>query len=169
MLVKHLLGLDVSPSFDKTTSHPFLKAIGEKRVSKDALVHYLAQVYAVVSYTYPRFIAELTAKLPPITPSPFPVSPNTTPGVGRKALELFALVSTNLVLELKFIEETVQKNLGVKFEDFESAVRIEPKETRLYVGELARVSSWASFEEGLVLLWAVEKVTRFLVFKWSFI
>lgn len=48
------------------------------------------------------------------------------------------------------------KRYGFDLENWE-----ERSATKAYCAEMARVASWGSLEEGLVFLWAMEKVSGF--------
>jgi hypothetical protein len=72
---------------------------------------------------------------------------------------LRALVSCldNIVLEVDFFKKTAAE-FGLEMEGW-----MERKGTRDYTAEMARVSMGAGLEEGIVFLWAMEKVSIHLL------
>lgn len=160
-LTSHLLSQTNSPSYLAATNHPFLKQAGEGTLPTRTLAHWLYQDRIYAAHAYPRFIGLLIAKIPFEAQdlSRFGSGVTHAESVNRQILECLTFSLGNIVNEVRFFEETagkmeVQSDQGVEF---------EREATRNYCAEMARVASLGTLEDGLVFLWAMEKVTR-LVF-----
>ncbi|KAI6044012.1 heme oxygenase-like protein [Pisolithus marmoratus] len=132
-----------------TTLTSYLASLSTPVPYEEAITH---PIYA--AQAYPRFIALLITKVP---------LDSTDPSVqdrSRRTLQVLVGCLDNIVREVNFFEDTARKyDLdigGVK--QGEGQVWLERKATRDYTAEMARVASLSTLEDGLVFLWAMEKV-----------
>jgi thiaminase len=155
-LTSHLLSQTNSPAYIAATNHSFLKKAGEGTLSPETLAHWLYQDRIYAAHAYPRFVGLLIAKIPFETHdlTAFRSDVTRAESANRQILECLSFSLTNTVREVKFFETTAE---GI---DARSSREIESErpETRNYTAEMARVASLGTLKEGLVFLWAMEKV-----------
>lgn len=75
----------------------------------------------------------------------------------QKILRVLVSALDNIVREAEFFKKTSQ-DWGLDIERWE-----ERKATRDYTAEMARVSGSRSLEEGLIFLWAMERVSMSMI------
>lgn len=144
-LTDHLLATSTS-NYTAAITHPFLIAAASHKLPTARLALYLSQDRIYAAQAYPRFIAQLISKIPLDDPNAAPLATRT--------LSLLVGCLTNIVREVAFFDNTARKyNLPL-----DHAYWRERKATRDYTAEMARISTFASLEDGLVFLWAMEKV-----------
>lgn len=148
-LSAHLLSLTVAEKYAAATRHTFLTqaAVGTLPLSRLAL--WLAQDRIYAAHAYPRFIGALIASIP------FSAADSvTSPRERRNAEILRVLVSCldNIVKEVGFFGD-VAAEWGMNLDAWN-----QRKATRDYTAEMSRIATQGSLEEGLVFLWAMEKV-----------
>ncbi|KIJ04659.1 hypothetical protein PAXINDRAFT_164809 [Paxillus involutus ATCC 200175] len=146
-------------SLNPTTSHPFLTSAASFALPAPRLAFWLSQDRIYASQAYPRFIAQLITKIPLDAPSSLPPSPEGTQDLSTQTLRVLVDCLTNIVQEVSFFDNTARKYAleigGTRKED---QIWVERKGTRDYTAEMARVAALGTLEEGLVFLWAMEKV-----------
>lgn len=135
------------------TQHEFLKAAGRKTLSAEQLSLWLSQDHEYAAHAYPRFIGALIAKIP--------LSSHYEPDSLQEArhqrvLALLTYALQNIVREANFFRDCHTKH-GLDIFNWK-----ERQETRNYTAEMARVASQYTLEEGIVFLWAMEKVILLL-------
>ncbi|THV00711.1 heme oxygenase-like protein, partial [Dendrothele bispora CBS 962.96] len=146
-----------SQSYTSATRHPFLHAAGNGTLSNDLLSLWLSQDRIYAAHAYPKFIGSLIANIPfsssdlnhPSSTSATPESPEV---INQRILQSLVSCLTNVIREAKFFQETSEK-WGLKLEGWQ-----ERKGTRDYTAEMTRISANGRIEDGLVFLWAMEKV-----------
>ena len=148
MLTTYLMSCS-SKSYTTATQHPFLKAARDQSLSKERLSFWLAQDRIYAAHAYPRFIGALIAKIP--FSSHHRLESNEEVKNKRLLVALSGALH-NVAREVDFFLESNRKyNLNIDIWE-------ERKETRSYCAEMARIANTCSLEEGLVFLWAMEKV-----------
>ncbi|TFK49117.1 heme oxygenase-like protein [Heliocybe sulcata] len=148
-LTSRLVSLSTARPYSAAVEHDFLTACGSGTVSHDLLAFWLAQDRLYAAHAYPRFIGLLIAKIPY----------SSTDGINSGAearnariLKVLTYALENVVREVGFFKETsVEWNLDV------DGWR-ERKTTRDYTAEMLRVAALGTLQDGLVFLWAMERV-----------
>ncbi|QRV86405.1 TENA/THI-4 family protein [Ceratobasidium sp. AG-Ba] len=156
-LTSHLLSLASSPSYKAATTHPFLAQAGQGTLPLQALVHWLYQDRIYAAHAYPRFIGLLIAKIPFESKDLAGFGSDVTPleARNRKILECLTFSLDNVSREVRFFEKTASR---IELKGASTDIRIEREATRNYCAEMARVTSLGTLEDGLVFLWAMEKM-----------
>ncbi|OBZ67499.1 Bifunctional TENA2 protein [Grifola frondosa] len=148
-LTKHLLSLSTPRPYSAAIEHPFLTDVGRGTLSPALLSFYLAQDRFYTAHAYPHFIGNL------ITAVPF--STAHAPGSAEDAANQH--IVGLLVRALEGVRREVVMFSDVsKKHGFELGKWRERKATRDYTAEMARVGARGRIEEGLVCLWAMERV-----------
>ncbi|KAI0370503.1 heme oxygenase-like protein [Pilatotrama ljubarskyi] len=148
-LTKHLESLSTPRPYSAATEHAFLTAAGTGTLPLQLLSLYLSQDRIYAAHAYPRFLGQLLARVP-FSSLDAPNSPeerfhSEIAGVLSDALQ-------NVRREVEMFAE-VERAYGLDFAQWR-----ERKATRDYSAEMARVGALGSFEEGLIFLWAMERV-----------
>ncbi|KAI0040787.1 heme oxygenase-like protein [Auriscalpium vulgare] len=146
-LTQHLLSLPLSTK--AATQHHFLHAAGTHTLPPARLALWLAQDRIYAAHAYPRFVGHLIARIP-YSSAHAPGSPAEQRH--REVLRVLVYSLQNVVREVAFFDE-----LGAQWGLAVDAWR-ERKETRDYTAEMARVGAEGTLEDGLVFLWAMEKL-----------
>ncbi|KAK0220310.1 hypothetical protein IW262DRAFT_1014668 [Armillaria fumosa] len=146
-LTDHLLSLRTPVPYADALRHPFLISAASGAISHERLGFWLSQDRLYAAHAYPRFIGSLISAIPYDAAHKIG-SPEER--LNQRILDVLVFSLTNVVREVNFFEETA-KEWGLRIEGWK-----ERKGTRDYTAEMARVSR--SLEEGLVFLWAMEKV-----------
>ncbi|KAI9065315.1 heme oxygenase-like protein [Trametes sanguinea] len=149
-LTAHLLSLSTPRPYAAATEHAFLTAAGTGTLPPALLSLYLSQDRIYAAHAYPRFIGQLLARVP-FSSLNAPDSPEE-----RFHGEIVDVLTGALV--------NVRREVGM-FAEVEKAFELPPfaqwrerKATRDYTAEMARVGALGSLEDGLVFLWAMERV-----------
>ncbi|KAK0203571.1 hypothetical protein DFS33DRAFT_1487871 [Desarmillaria ectypa] len=146
-LTDHLLTLPTPVPYADVLRHPFLTSAASGTLPHERLGFWLSQDRLYAAHAYPRFIGSLISAIP-YDASHKIGSPEER--LNQRILDVLVFSLTNVVREVSFFEETA-KEWDLRIEGWK-----ERKGTRDYTAEMARVSR--SLEEGLVFLWAMEKV-----------
>lgn len=145
-ITAHLLSIPTHPTYlSATKSHSFLASAANSTLSNDRLSFWLYQDYIYAAHAYPRFIASLISHIPFDQPHPCADQSQTILRILVGCLE-------NIMLEIEFFKNTAKKWA------LDLEIWRERKETRDYTAEMARVAATGHIEEGLLFLWAMEKV-----------
>lgn len=148
-LVNHLLSKVTSKEYMLCIGHPFLKAARDGSLDKDRLALWLSQDRIYAAHAYPRFIAGLIAKIPFSSHHGIQSKEEKR---NRDLLGTLTFCLQNVVREAGFFASSAREyNLDIERWK-------ETPATRSYTSEMSRISTWGSLEEGLVFLWAMEKV-----------
>ncbi|KAH7889198.1 heme oxygenase-like protein [Phlebopus sp. FC_14] len=142
-------------AYGAATSHVFLKNAANLSLSSDTLAYWLFQDRIYAAHAYPRFIGQLITKIQLDSPPSYYAS-----DLGRRTLAMLVDCLNNIVREVNFFEDTAKKyglNIG-GVEGQKDEVWVVRKATRDYVAEMAKVGALGSLEDGLVFLWAMEKI-----------
>ncbi|CAE6403341.1 unnamed protein product [Rhizoctonia solani] len=155
-ITSHLLSQTKSPAYIAATNHPFLEQAGEGTLPASTLAHWLYQDRIYAAHAYPRFVGVLIAKIPFETRdlASFRSEVTRAEGVNRQILECLSFSLGNIVQEVKFFESTAG---SIEVQN-SGEIEVERQETRNYTAEMARVANLGTLEEGLVFLWAMEKM-----------
>jgi hypothetical protein len=146
-ITAHLLSISTQPTYSSATkTHPFLTSAADGTLSNEQLSFWLCQDHIYAAHAYPRFIGSLISHIPFNQPHPCAEHSQTI-------LEILVSALENVVREVKFFKSTAN-TWGLDYEGWE-----ERRETRDYTAEMARVSGTGRLEEGLLFLWAMEKVS----------
>ncbi|GAA5931774.1 hypothetical protein JCM3775_000039 [Rhodotorula graminis] len=144
-----------------STEHPFLAAAGKHELSSDKLSEWLTQDRCYALHGYPKFIASLISALPLSSPAHQSASQST--------LALLSYAMSNIHREVGFFD-SLRPRFGIDLERRPTATDAGKLEgglmrtnTRAYVSLLIATGAEASrngggMEEGLVLLWTMEKL-----------
>ncbi|KAF5347754.1 hypothetical protein D9756_010281 [Leucocoprinus leucothites] len=148
-LTEHLVNLTTVPSYSEATQHPFLIAAGDGTLLSDRLALWLSQDRIYAAHAYPAFIGALITSIP--WDSSHPVG---SPGEQRNQHILSVLVFClqNIVQEVNFFRDTAAK-WDLPIDGWK-----ERKGTRDYTAEMARISKDGILTDGLIFLWAMERV-----------
>jgi len=145
-LTDHLRSLATPTPYAAAIDHPFLAAAASLALPTHRLALFLSQDRIYAAQAYPRFIAELITKIP--------LDDTTHAPLATRTLTLLVGCLTNIVREVAFFDTTARTyNLPLGHGYWP-----ERKATRDYTAEMARIGALASLEDGLVFLWAMEKV-----------
>ncbi|KAG6377578.1 hypothetical protein JVT61DRAFT_15396 [Boletus reticuloceps] len=145
-LTDHLNALVTPTPYAAAVAHPFLTSAASLSLPTNRLALYLFQDRIYAAQAYPRFIAQLITKIPldDTTHAPF----------ATRTLTILVGCLTNIVREVTFFDTTARTyNLPL-----DHGYWRERKATRDYTAEMARIGALASLEDGLVFLWAMEKI-----------
>lgn len=153
MLTDHLLAL--SKNYAEATEHPFLRAIGNGTAPVELLSIWLSQDRIYAAHAYPQFIAHLITHIPF---SPIDNIDSERENANQHLLRTLSFCIQNVVTESQFFLRTAEK-YGLDLDRW-----AERDETKEYVETMLRIASEGTLEEGLVFLWAMEKVRRASVF-----
>lgn len=150
-LTDHLLSTPTNPTYDEATRHPFLTEAGSGTLPLPRLALWLSQDRIYAAHAYPRFIGSLISRIPFHQADAI-----TSPREQQNQRILQALVKclNNIVREVDFFLDT-SETFGISMEGW-----IERKGTRDYTAEMSRVASSSGLFEGLVFLWAMERVSN---------
>ncbi|BGP40263.1 hypothetical protein JCM10449v2_004221 [Rhodotorula kratochvilovae] len=143
------------------TEHPFLAAAGRHELSSAKLSEWLTQDRCYALHGYPKFIAALISALPLSSPAHQRASQST--------LALLSYALSNIHREVSFFD-SLSPRFGLDLSFAPAAAQagrlqggLMRTETRAYVDLLVATGAEAGrngggMEEGLVLLWAMEKL-----------
>ncbi|KZV68125.1 heme oxygenase-like protein [Peniophora sp. CONT] len=148
-LTGHLPTIKTACPYDNATKHPFLTAAGEGTLPLPRLALWLAQDRLYAAHGYPRFIGRLIAAIPYSSEH---ATISKEEKQNARTLEVLVYCLQNVVREVGFFDD-----LG-SVHGFNVNGWKERKGTRDYLAEMARVSSEGELFDGLVFLWAMEKV-----------
>ncbi|KAF5389518.1 hypothetical protein D9757_004229 [Collybiopsis confluens] len=143
LISRHLISLT------PTSSHPFLVAAGNGELDSKLLSFWLAQDRIYAAHAYPKFIGSLIANIP-FSSSHGLESPEEQ--FHQKILKSLLFCLENVVREASFFKDTAQ-TYKLVLDGWP-----ERKATRDYTAEMARLSGTGNLVQGLVFLWAMEKV-----------
>ncbi|KII87872.1 hypothetical protein PLICRDRAFT_112328 [Plicaturopsis crispa FD-325 SS-3] len=136
-------------AYTAAVEHPFLTASGTSRLPKGSLDQWLSQDRIYAAHAYPQFIGRLISRIPFSSADPISSAAELQ---NQRVLKILTYALANVVREAAFFIDLAEKH----------ALRLdgwgERAETKAYVAEMERFSRSASFEEGLVFLWAMEQV-----------
>lgn len=151
ILTRHLTTLpSFSGPYSAATEHSFLTAAGKGTLHDSRLALWLSQDRIYAAHAYPRFIGLLISKIPF---SSSDAIESAREKQNQRILKILVSALDNIVREAAFFKETSQKwNLDLDCWK-------ERKGTRDYTAEMARVSSSQYLEDGLIFLWAMERVS----------
>jgi len=150
-LTRHLVSLSSIPRpYSAATEHTFLSAAGHGTLGDSLLALWLSQDRIYAAHAYPRFIGLLISKIPFCSSDALDSREEKK---NQEVLKILAFSLDNVVREAAFFRETSQK-WKLDMECWK-----ERKATRDYTAEMARVSSYGCLEDGLVFLWAMERVS----------
>lgn len=145
-LTDHLLATATATLYTAAIEHPFLTAAASLSLPTPRLALYLSQDRIYAARAYPRFIAQLISKIPLDNHNAAPLATRT--------LSLLVGCLTNIVREVAFFDTTARTyNLPLDHGYWRNR-----KGTRDYTAEMESMGTFASIEDGLVFLWAMEKV-----------
>lgn len=147
-LTAHLLG-HLPESYRAATTHAFLRDVGSRSITSEELSFWLAQDRLYAAHAYPRFIGLLIAKIPFASHHGI-TSPEEKHN--QRILAVLASAMSNIVREATFFQD-ISGRYGLDLSSW-----AERKETRDYKAEMISVASVGTLAEGLVFLWAMEKV-----------
>ena len=154
-LTAHLLSLSTSPPYSAAILHPFLTAAGTGALSMPLLSLYLSQDRIYAAHAYPRFLGHLLARVPF---SSLHAPDSHEERFNNEVVRVLSDALLNVQREVELFGE-VERKYGLP----SLAGWKERKATRDYTAEMARVGAMGSFEDGLVFLWAMERVSYCLI------
>ena len=145
-LTGHLHSFATPIPYKSAIQHQFLSDAASLTLPAQRLALYLFQDRIYAAQAYPRFIAQLITKIP--------LDDTVHAPLATRTLILLVRCLTNIVREVAFFDTTARTyNLPLDHDYWR-----ERKATRDYTAEMARIGALSSLEDGLVFLWAMEKV-----------
>lgn len=148
-LTAHLYSLSTLRPYAAATEHAFLAAAGRGTLPTGRLSLWLAQDRLYAAHTYPRFIGRLIASIPF---SSFDAPASAAERRNQRILDVLVYALQNVTREVRFFGDTAAQ-FGLDLEGWR-----ERKGTKEYRAEMVRVSAEGTLEDGLVYLWAMERV-----------
>ncbi|KZT03748.1 heme oxygenase-like protein [Laetiporus sulphureus 93-53] len=148
-LTTHLLSLRTPRPYSAATEHYFLTAAGDGSLPDELLSLYLSQDRLYAAHAYPAFIGRLLAAVPF---SSLDAVDSPAEQSNQRIVRVLSDALQNVVREVGFFDETV-KAFGLQSDSWR-----ELKATRDYTAEMARIGVHGRIEDGLVFLWAMERV-----------
>ncbi|KAM6503372.1 heme oxygenase-like protein [Amanita muscaria] len=148
-LTQHLLSLSTTAPYSAAVNHPYLKAAANGTLNHNLHALWLSQDRIYAMHAYPRFIGALITKIN--FSSAHTVSSNGE-RFNQRILTILASSLEAVMKEGQFFINTAQK-FNLPLDGWR-----ERKATKDYTAEMCRVSTSMNIEEGLVFLWAMEKV-----------
>ncbi|KAJ7451125.1 heme oxygenase-like protein [Mycena latifolia] len=148
-LTDHLVRFSTPTPYADAINHPFLRSAGEGTLSNALLSLWLSQDRIYAAHAYPRFIGALIASIP------FGKSDglkSAREAHNQHILKTLTFALENIVREVGFFVETAD-TWTLDLESWR-----ERKGTRDYVAEMDSISGSKNLNEGLVFLWAMERV-----------
>ncbi|KAH9899253.1 heme oxygenase-like protein [Cubamyces lactineus] len=149
-LTTHLTSLSTPRPYSAATQHAFLTAAGTGTLPPALLSLYLSQDRIYAAHAYPRFLGHL------LTHVPFSSRHALDSPEERLHGEIVDVLSGAL--------QNVRREVGL-FAEVERVHDLPPfaqwrerKATRDYTAEMARVGALGTLEDGLIFLWAMERV-----------
>ena len=149
-LTAHLASLSTPRPYAAATQHAFLTAAGTGTLPFPLLSLYLSQDRIYAAHGYPRFIGQLLTRIPYSSTHALD-SPEEQ--LHSDVVKLLAFALQNVHREVGMFGE-VERKYGLNFGQWR-----ERKATRDYTAEMARVGAFGTLEDGLVFLWAMERVS----------
>jgi len=122
---------------------------GKGTLSKDALGLYLSQDRLYAAHGYVTFLGHLLSKIPFSSSRPFD-SPKEK--FLQRIVRIIDYSLQNVIREVNFFG-TVAEKFGLELDGWK-----ERKGTRDYLAELTRVGASGTWEDGVIFLWAMERV-----------
>lgn len=148
-LTSHLASLSTTTPYSAATEHEFLTTAGSGLLSDKRLSFYISQDRIYAAHGYPRFIGLILALIP-FSSLHSLRSPQER--LNRRILELLTYSLQNVVRETGFFVETAESQ-GLELDGWK-----ERKATRDYTAEMIRIAATGTIQDGLVFLWAMERV-----------
>ena len=153
-LTTHLASLSTPRPYAAATQHAFLTAAGTGTLPLPLLSLYLSQDRLYAAHAYPRFLGHLLTHVPY---SSSHAMNSREEQLNNDIVKVLSFALVNVRREVGMFGQ-VEREYGLNFAQWR-----ERKQTRDYTAEMARVGAQGSIEDGLVFLWAMERVGR-LVF-----
>ena len=150
-LTTHLASLSTPRPYAAATEHAFLTAAGTGVLPPPLLSLYLSQDRLYAAHAYPRFLGHLLARVPF---SSLHAPDSREEHFHAEVVGVLADALQNVRREVALFAEIEAKHALPRFAGWR-----ERKATRDYTAEMARVGAVGSFEDGLVFLWAMERVS----------
>ncbi|KAI0631185.1 heme oxygenase-like protein [Trametes polyzona] len=151
-LTAHLTSLSTPRPYSAATEHAFLTAAGTGTLPPALLSLYLSQDRIYAAHAYPRFLGQLLARVP----HPLSLDDDAAERLHADLVGVLADALQNVRREVGLFGEVARAHThGVRLARWRWRER---KATRDYTAEMARVGALGAFEDGLVFLWAMERV-----------
>lgn len=149
-LTKYLTS-SFTAAYTSAIKHSFLIAAGSGTLDHNLLALWLAQDRIYAAHAYPKFIGSLISNIPFNSKD----SPDSTQELlNQRIFKLLLFSLQNVDREVGFFQETAQK-WGLNLEGWP-----ERKGTRNYTAEMSRISNDGAIVDGLIFLWAMERVSK---------
>lgn len=149
-LTSHLVRLSTVRSYTAATEHPFLASAGDGRLSKDLLSVYLSQDRLYAAHAYPKFVGCLLASVPFSSLDGIDCDREN---YNQRVVAVLGGALQNVIREVNFFRDVAEK-YGLQLSGWR-----ERKATRDYTAEMSRVGASGRLEDGIVFLWAMERVS----------
>ena len=151
-LTTHLTSLSTPRPYSAATEHAFLTAAGTGTLPPALLSLYLSQDRLYAAHAYPRFLGHLLTHVP-FSSRHAPDSPEER--LHGEIVDVLAGALQNVRREVGLFAEVQRAHSLPPFAQWR-----ERKATRDYTAEMARVGAFGTLEDGLVFLWAMERVCQ---------
>ncbi|KAI0325927.1 heme oxygenase-like protein [Cubamyces sp. BRFM 1775] len=149
-LTAHLTSLSTPRPYSAATEHAFLTAAGTGTLPPALLSLYLSQDRIYAAHAYPRFLGHLLTHVP-FSSRHAPDSPEER--LHGEIVDVLAGALQNVRREVGLFAEVKRAHGLPPFAQWR-----ERKATRDYTAEMARVGAFGTLEDGLIFLWAMERV-----------
>lgn len=148
-LTEQLIFSKTTYPYSSATQHEFLTDAAKGSLTSDLLSLWLYQDRIYAAHAYPRFIGALISKIP-FSSQHAVESPEELRN--QRLLKTLTYALSNVVREASFFKDVSQKwNLDITRWNLRHA-------TTEYINEMMRIANQCTLEEGLVFLWAMERV-----------
>ncbi|KDN44261.1 heme oxygenase-like protein, partial [Tilletiaria anomala UBC 951] len=153
-ITEHLL-LQHTASFKRATQHAFLRAAGSGELPALALEAWLRQDRLYASIGYVRLLGLMLARMPVSDEAPGTAKSQRAARVRK----LLAAALSNIDREINFFEQTAADfGLSLKAENTDELLGPYAPVTKAYIDWIVHIATTGSFEEQLILLWAMEEL-----------
>lgn len=149
-LTSHLDNLSTICPYTAATEHNFLAAAGSGTLSKDLLSVFLSQDRIYAAHAYPKFIGNILASVPF---SSLDAPDSDREKFNQRVVAVLGGALQNVIREANFFNDVAKKH-GLQLTSWR-----ERKATRDYTAEMGRVGANGRLEDGLIFLWAMERVS----------
>ncbi|KAJ3811658.1 heme oxygenase-like protein [Lentinula aff. lateritia] len=147
-LTKYLTS-SFTAAYTSAIKHSFLTAAGSGTLDHNLLALWLAQDRIYAAHAYPKFIGSLISNIPFNSKDSHNSSQEL---LNQRIFKLLLFSLQNVDREVGFFQETAQK-WCLNQEGWP-----ERKGTRNYTAEMSRISNHGTVIDGLIFLWAMERV-----------
>ncbi|KAJ6569533.1 heme oxygenase-like protein [Mycena capillaripes] len=145
----YLQQLSTTVPYADAVNHQFLRSAGEGTIERSLFSLWLSQDRIYAAYAYPRFIGSLIAAIPFDKSVPLK---SAAEAQNRRILKTLTAALENIIKEVEFFVQTADTHR------LDLEIWRERKGTMDYIAEMDSIAGSKNIQDGLVFLWAMEKV-----------